>query len=154
MLQRCKRVTIFLWKFSHNLCSLEAEGQAQGKKKKIKLLFYGNVKFITCKLFEFHGESSKGMKYAFIPPALYWTRSHVHFFLNRTVSDLGCLEHVKTSQISTALMYSRSTINVFSLQDVSEIRSDIEIPMISGQNLVHVKNDDPRSLTPNPTKPV
>lgn len=69
---------------------------------------------------------------------------------------LGCLEHVKTSLISTSLMYCnhRPTINVFSLQDVNEIRRDIEIPMISGQNLALIKNDDPRSLTSRAAKPI
>jgi len=52
-------------------------------------------------------------------------------FLNPTVSDLGCLEHVKTSQISAALRYcnSRSTTTAFSLQTVNEIRKEIEMPV-------------------------
>lgn len=88
---------------------------------------------------------------------LYTELEPTCIFLNTTVSDLGCLEHVKTSQISTALMYcnSETPINLSSLQDVNEIRRDTEIPMIRGQNLVHVKNDDRRrSLTSRTTKPV
>lgn len=53
-------------------------------------------------------------------------------FLNTTASEQDCSEHVKTSQTPTALMYcnSKSSVNVFSLQDLNEIGRDIEIPAI------------------------